>query len=361
VFPLPACPSEDPVGDPERSGRKVRSGEGVPETREMSEGRAMSCPSMRRIPSQRREKPMRLLTRSDYDGLMCAVLLKELGKFDRIKFVHPKDLQDGLVPVGPEDMLVNVPFVPGCGWWFDHHASESVRGAFRGYLFQGESRPAPSCARVIYEFFGGDGTLGRFAEMVDAADKSDSADFTVQDILHPRRWVLLSFVMDPRTGLGRWQNYRISNYRLMEELVEALRLHGVEDILALPDVVERTTRYFEQDLLFRAMLLDHSRQEGDAVVTDLRGIPETYVGNRHMIYALFPEANIDVRIFDGKDRQFCVFAVGHSVINRSSRVDVGGLMLRYGGGGHWAVGTCQVPYEEADRILGEILREINPE
>jgi hypothetical protein len=302
---------------------------------------------------------MRLLTRSDYDGLMCAVLLKELGKYDEIKFVHPKDIQDGRVPVTREDMLVNVPFVPGCGWWFDHHSSEYVRGAFRGEDFQGESRPAPSAARVVYEFFGGAKTLGRFAEMVDAADKCDSADFSVEDILHPRGWVLLSFVMDPRTGLGRWRDYRISNYQLMECLIDALRVHGVEEILTLPDVRERTDRYFEQEPLFRAMLLDHSRREGDAAVTDLRGVPETYVGNRHMIYALFPEANIDVRVFDGKERQFCVFAVGHSVLNRSSRVDVGALLLRYGGGGHPTVGTCQVPYAEADRVLGEILAVIN--
>ena len=303
---------------------------------------------------------MRLLTRSDFDGLMCAVLLKELDIFDERKFVHPKDIQDGLVEVNEEDILVNVPFAPGCGMWFDHHTSEEERGLMNAYSFKGTAWPAPSCARVVYEFYGGDqGALARLKDVVAMADKCDAAQFTREEILAPTGWVLLSFLMDPRTGLGRYRDYRISNYQLMDELVDYLRAHPIEEILALSDVQERVQRYFEQEALFRDMLLAHSWTRGNAIVTDLRGIPETFVGNRHVIYALFPEQNISIRIFDGKDKAFCVFSVGHSILNRTSQTNVGALMLAHGGGGHPRVGTCQVPYVDADRILEDMLALIN--
>ncbi|MDR3254326.1 MAG: exopolyphosphatase [Synergistaceae bacterium] len=304
---------------------------------------------------------MRLLTRSDYDGLMCAVLLKELNLYEDIKFVHPKDIQDGIIPVSKEDILVNIPYVPGCGIWFDHHTSEAERGLSGTEEFVGSSYPAPSCARVIYEYYGGDGKLGQFKEMVVATDKADSAQFTRDEILNPTRWELLSFMMDPRTGLGRYRDYRISNYQLMLMLIEELRTKTVDEILLIEDVQERVRRYEEHKPHFLQMIFEYSTAEGDVIVTDLRDVPETYVGNRHVIYALYPYQNISVRIFDGKDKEFCVFSVGYSILNRTSTVDVGSLMLKYGGGGHKAVGTCQVSYEEADKILEEMLHFINVE
>lgn len=304
---------------------------------------------------------MRILTRSDYDGLMCAVLLRELDMYDDIKFVHPKDIQDGKISVTDQDILVNIPYVPGCGMWFDHHTSEKERGLADDTDFVGASWPAPSCARVIYEYYGGDEKLGRYKEMLAAADKSDSAQFTRDEILNPTGWVMLSFIMDPRTGLGRYRDYRISNYQLMLMLVEELQTKGVEEILKLYDVQERVQRYEEHKPHFLQMMFEYSRAEGDVIVTDLRDVPETYVGNRHIVYALYPYQNISIRIFDGKDKQFCVFSVGYSILNRTSTVDVGSLMLKYGGGGHKAVGTCQLPYEDAERVLGEMLHFINVE
>lgn len=304
---------------------------------------------------------MRLLTRSDYDGLMCAVLLHELDLYDEIQFVHPKDIQDGIINVTPQDILVNIPYVPGCGMWFDHHTSEAERGAAEGLEYAGASWPAPSCARVIYEHYGGDEKLGKFKEMLEAADKADAAQFTRDEILNPTSWVMLSFIMDPRTGLGRYRDYRISNYQLMMMLIEELRTKSVEEILALPDVQERVQRYEEHKPHFLQMMFEYSHAEDDVIVTDLRDVPETYVGNRHVIYALYPYQNINIRIFDGKNKEFCVFSVGYSILNRTSTIDVGSLMLKYGGGGHRAVGTCQVPYEDADRILKEMLQFINAE
>ncbi len=303
---------------------------------------------------------MRLLTRSDFDGLMCAVLLRELGLYEEIQYVHPKDIQDGKVEVSSRDVLVNIPFVPGCGMWFDHHTSEEERGLMKEHPFEGASWPAPSCARVVYEYYGGNmGKLGKFRSMVSWADKCDSAQFTPQEILDPQGWVLLSFIMDPRTGLGYHKGYRISNYQLMEELVEHLLYQDIEAILDLPDVQERIRRYREYQKPFEEYMLRHSRTVGNAIVTDLRGSEEHIPGNRHVIYALFPDQNISLRIFDGKNREFCVFSVGHSILNRTSGVDVGRLLLHYGGGGHFRVGTCQVPYEEAERVLEEMLQVIN--
>ena len=304
---------------------------------------------------------MRLLTRSDYDGLICAVLLKELGVYDEIQFVHPKDIQDGIVNVTDNDVLVNIPFVKGCGLWFDHHTSEAERGLAKQHGYEGSSWPALSCARVIYEYYGGDDKLWRYKEMLEAADKADSAHFTRDEILNPEGWVLLSFLMDPRTGLGRYRDYRISNYQLMLTLIDELRTKGINEILALSDVEERVRRYEEHKPHFLQMMFEYSRAEGDVIVTDLRDVPETYVGNRHVIYALYPYQNINIRIFDGKDKEFCVFAVGYSILNRTSTVDVGSLMLKYGGGGHRAVGTCQVPYEDAERVLADMLYYINVE
>jgi nanoRNase/pAp phosphatase (c-di-AMP/oligoRNAs hydrolase) len=303
---------------------------------------------------------MRLLTRSDFDGLMCAVLLKELDLFEEKKFVHPKDIQDGIVGVTDDDILVNVPYAPGCGMWFDHHTSEDARKLMYQYKYVGASWPAPSCARVIYEYYGGaKGRLSRFKQMVMDADKCDSAHFTREEVLNPQGMVLLSFIMDPRTGFGRYRDFRISNYQLMDCLIEHLRTMDVEEIMKLDDLQERARLYDEHREPFVRMMQDNSRVDGAAVITDLRGIEETYVGNRHVIYALFPDQNVSVRVFDGREKQFCVFSVGYSILNRTATVDVGKLMLKYGGGGHRRVGTCQVPYTDVDRILKEIVEEIN--
>lgn len=301
---------------------------------------------------------MRLLTRSDFDGLICAVLLKEAGLMDEWKFVHPKDVQDGKVEVTQNDILANVPFAPGCGMWFDHHSSEEERLDF-DFEFKGASRPAPSCARVIWEHFGAtDKFPERFQEMLEWVDRCDSGQLSQEEIENPEGWVLLSFIMDPRTGLGRYQDYRISNYQLMMDLVEYLRTMSIADILELDDVKERIARYFEQNEKFKRMLAENAEVHGNAVLVDLRYQDEIYTGNRFLLYSLFPEANISVQVIWGLKKMNTVITVGHSILNRTSRTDVGRLMLAHGGGGHRQVGTCQVPNDQADRIIKEILEQV---
>ncbi|MBE6837972.1 MAG: exopolyphosphatase [Ruminococcus sp.] len=300
---------------------------------------------------------MRLVTRSDFDGLACAALLKEVGIIDSWKFAHPKDLQDGLVPIDENDVLANVPFVEGCGLWFDHHSSEFERNQLEG-KYKGESRLAPSCARIIYEYYGGDDRFPNFGEMMEAVDKVDSGHLTPYEVLHPEGWILIGFMMDPRTGLGRFRNFRISNYQLMEELIECCRTMSTAEILALPDVQERTELYREQAELFTEMVHKYTRIDKDVIITDLRGVSPIYAGNRFMIYSLYPEQNISVWIVDGKGGKGCSCAVGYSIMNRTSRVNVGKLMLKYGGGGHRNVGTCQFDDEDQDVLVPRLLDDL---
>lgn len=301
---------------------------------------------------------MRLLTRSDFDGLACAVLLKEAGIIDDYLFVHPKDVQDGKVEVTENDVLANIPYAPGCGLWFDHHTSEAER--LQDLQFKGDSRPADSAARVIYDYYGGRKKFGpKFDAMMEGVDKADSGRFIAEEILNPEGWALLSFVMDPRTGLGRYRDYRISNYALMMDMIDYCRSMTVDEILAVPDVQERVNRYIEQDVVFREMLEKHTTIRKNVIVTDLRGVEEIFTGNRFMVYALHPEQNISIWLIDGRAKQNAVFAVGHSILNRTSKTNVGSLMLKNGGGGHPKVGTCQVPYEEADRVLAELIEQMN--
>jgi hypothetical protein len=306
----------------------------------------------------RKEAGMRLLTRSDFDGLICAVLLKEAGIMDEWVFVHPKDVQDGKVACGPDDILANVPYAPGCGLWFDHHSSEDDR--LGEITFEGASKHYPSCARVIWEYYGGhDRFPARFDEMLNYVDRCDSGNLTPSEVAGPEGWILLSFLMDPRTGLGRYRDYRISNYQLMMHLVELCRTEPVEAILADPDVAERVRRYFEQEEQFAGMLTARSRIDGRVLVIDLRDQEEIFTGNRFTAYALFPEANVSVQVIWGKARQNVVLTVGKSIFDKSNPVDIGRLMLAHGGGGHKNVGTCQVPENEAERVIEDVVRILN--
>ena len=307
---------------------------------------------------------MRLLTRSDFDGLVCAALLYEAEIITDIKFVHPKDVQDGKIEVTTDDVLANVPYAAGCGLWFDHHASETDRLNLKdGMKCEGDSREAPSAARVIFDYYGG---TAKFKDMetnglMAAVDKCDSGQFDKNDILNPEGWVLLSFVMDPRTGLGRYKDYRISNYQLMEKLSHKCRHESVANILSDTDVQERIKRYFEQEAEYEGMVQKYTRTDRNVLIIDLHDCPEIVTGNRFKEYVLYPDQNISIRIIWGFQKQNMVMTVGHSVFNRSSKTNVGKLMLKYGGGGHPYVGTCQVPVDNWEAVRDEIIATLKAE
>jgi len=300
---------------------------------------------------------MRLITRADFDGLACGAILLEIGIIDSWKFVHPKDLQDGKIEVTENDVLANVPYVEGCGLWFDHHASEFER-IDPNINVEGARYLAPSCARILFNYYDGESRLSYMSEMIEAADKVDSAQLTIDEITSPHGWILLGFIMDPRTGMGRHKQFSKGNWELMEELMDACRDLTIDELIMLPDVAERIEYYHQQSADFRKMILEYSRIEGDAIITDLRNVKTIKTGNRFLLYSLFPEQNISIWIIEGFAEN-CSIAVGHSIITRTSSVDVGALMAKYGGGGHKQVGTCQVPHDETDAAIEEIVEFIN--
>ena len=307
------------------------------------------------------EQKMRLVTRSDFDGLACAMMLKDLDMIDEIKFVHPKDVQDGKVELSKRDITTNLPYDPRVALAFDHHESEVDRLKAQetgGKLIIDPN--ARSAARVVYDYYGGKGTFPRVSEeLMDAVDKGDSADFTLEEILHPEGWVLLHYLMDPRTGLGRFRNFRISNYDLMMQLIDFCMEHTIDEILELPDVKERVDLYFEQAELFTEQLKRIAKMHGKVVVLDLREEEIIHAGNRFMIYALYPEAHISIHVAWGFRKQNTAVMIGKSIINKASKADIGELCLKYGGGGHHNAGTCQLENDEVDEKLPDIIAALN--
>lgn len=304
---------------------------------------------------------MRLVTRSDFDGLACAMMLKELGLIDDIKFVHPKDVQDGKIELSKTDITTNLPYDPRVGLAFDHHESEEDR--LRATETNGKliiDPNARSAARVLYEYYGGRDKFPRISEeLMEAVDKGDSADFTEDEILHPTGWVLLHYLMDARTGFGRFHDFRISNYDLMMELIDYCLEHSIDEILELPDVKERVDLYFEQEKLFKEQLKRIAKIDGDCVILDLRNEEVIHAGNRFMIYALYPKAKYSVHVVWGFKKQNTAVMIGKSIINKSGVVDIGQLCLAYGGGGHHNAGTCQLSNDEVDVLLPSIIMAIN--
>ncbi|MEG4283927.1 exopolyphosphatase [Microcoleus sp. A006_D1] len=303
-------------------------------------------------------KKYRLVTRSDFDGLVCAVLLKELDMIDEIKFVHPKDMQDGKIEITNNDISTNLPYVEGVHLAFDHHFSETLRHD-KIKINHIIDPYAASAARVLYKYYGGQAKFPEISEaMMAAVDKSDSAKFAKEEILHPEEWVLLNFLMDARTGLGRFKEFTVSNYQLMMQLIDYCKNHTIDQILELPDVKERVDLYFDQAEKFKEQIQRCAKVYDNLVVLDLRNEDVIYAGNRFMIYALFPECNISIHALWGLKQQNTVFAVGKSIFNKTSQTNIGELMLRYGGGGHQNAGTCQIENDKASKILNELIAQI---
>ena len=303
----------------------------------------------------------RLVTRSDFDGLACGMLLREINMIDEIKFVHPKDMQDGIVPITSRDIITNLPYVAGCHLAFDHHASEVLRAGERSVDNHIIDASAPSAARVLFNHFGGVAAFPRVQpDLMAAVDQADSANFSHEDILNPQGWVLLNFLMDSRTGLGRFRQFRISNYELMMQLIEHCRDHTIEQVLALPDVHERVELFQAQRELFEAQLRRCTTVHDRLAMLDLRNEEIIHAGNRFMIYAMFPQTDISVHVLWGVRKENTVFAIGKSILDRGSPINVGEVCLSYGGGGHEAAGTCQIANGDAERVKHELIDKLSP-
>lgn len=304
------------------------------------------------------DRTYRLVTRSDFDGLVCAALLKELDIINDILFVHPKDVQDGKVELTAGDITTNLPYRSEVALAFDHHSSEQLRVA-PGAENRVMVADADSAARVVYDHFGGAERFPRVSpEMMEAVDRADAAKLSMDDILDPQGWILLSYLMDPRTGLGRFRQFRISNYQLMMQLIDCCLTMSIEEILDSPDVAERVALYREHADAAAEQIRRRSTVHDRVVVLDLRDEEVIHPTNRFLLYALYPECQVSIHVLWGLRQQNTVFAVGRSIVDRSSRVDIGALMLAHGGGGHEAAGTCQIANEDAEAVLAELVQAI---
>jgi len=294
---------------------------------------------------------MRLVTRPDLDGLTCGVLLSECETIDAVELVHPQDVAERRVTITAQDVIANLPYRPECGMWFDNHLLTDPK-AMPPTGFKGRYGKAPSAARLVYEYYlQGHPQIARHEKLVSETDRLDSAQLTLEDVVSPAGFVLLGLTLDPRTGLGSLREY-------FDELLPALRTRPIDEVLALPSVRERAARMREQDQAFRDVARAHSRVEGHVVVTDFRAVDPIPVGNRFLVFTLFPEASAAVRIQWGPGRERVSVSAGRSILNRRSKANIGVLMSLYGGGGHAGAGACLLDPATADARIAEIVRSL---
>jgi hypothetical protein len=291
---------------------------------------------------------MRLVTRGDLDGLTSAVIITSSEAIEEVVLIHPQDITDKRFEVRGGDILANLPYHPSCGKWFDHHllTQSNERPPEK---FEGRYGLAPSAARVVFEYYlEKNPKISSYETLLLETDRLDSAQLNIDDVLDPQGYILLGYTLDPRTGLGAFQDYFM-------KLLAWLKEKPLEEILKEPAVDERVVHLKEQDRRFREETTAHSRRDGNVVITDFRGLQPLPIGNRFIVYTLFPQANISVRLHAGPSPDRVAAAVGHSIFNRTSRTNVGELMSRYGGGGHKGAGTCLLPASHVDALVAEMV------
>ncbi len=289
---------------------------------------------------------MRLLTRADLDGLTCGVLLSVVEPIDEVVFTEPHLMQQRKVEVRPDDIIANLPYHPACGMWFDHHVSNKPP---KGTRFKGAFHLDPSAARTIYNYYRDPG-FERYRELLEATDRVDAAQLTLEEILSPSGYVLLSLTLDPRSHLEPSDRY-------CHDLLEWLKSEPIEKIMARPEVSRRCNRILEDQKRFEKLLRERSRAEGSVVVTDFRGIDDLPAGSRFLVYALFPRCNASIKIYPARGEKDGVgISLGHSIVNRTQRVNVGRICARYGGGGHHGAGSFVIPPDRVDQVVNEVLQ-----
>ncbi|MBV8489085.1 MAG: exopolyphosphatase [Candidatus Eremiobacteraeota bacterium] len=289
------------------------------------------------------------MTRADLDGLTSAILLQEVIPIEQVDFAHPKDVQDGKFAISENDVLANLPYDERAALWFDHHLSQAEDETTNREV-KGRFALAPSAARVIADHYASP-KFERYAELLTATDKLDSAQLDRDDVVNPQGWVLVGYTLDPRSGLGAFKEY-------FRHLMGLARSKPIGEILEDPEVKAHVARLKRENEDFKRHLVERSREDGNVVITDVRGMRSTPSGNRFLIYDLYPNANVSVRVADGHDGSYVAIQVGRSILNRTNRTNVGALMANYGGGGHEGAGTCQPKIDDADRVLHEIVETL---
>lgn len=304
------------------------------------------------------DKKYRLVTRADFDGVVAGGLLIELGIVGEVVFAEPRAMQAGLVHISENDITTNLPYVDGVHLCFDHHVSEQERvGPKENHIIDPK---APSAARVVYNYFGGKDKFPSISdELMAAVDKADSADYNEEDILAPDPWTMLNFILDPRTGLSRFEHFEISHEQLMKDMMVYVRHHPVEEILTIPDVQERVMLYMEHEEKAEMQIRANAKVYNKTVVVDMRGVEDVFAGNRFTVYAIFPACNVSVQLTNAHDSDKTIISVGKSILSRTCKANIGSILLEYGGGGHANAGACQVSRDKADEVLKEIIKRLH--
>jgi oligoribonuclease NrnB/cAMP/cGMP phosphodiesterase (DHH superfamily) len=314
---------------------------------------------------------MRLVTRADFDGLVCGALITKFEKIDSFLFVEPKFMQDGLVEIRHGDIIANLPYHPNCTLWFDHHITNTTPQYDRPIMpGKGGFRLAPSAARVVCEYYTELGTrqqamgtlaispqeilsfLGteRIEFLLQEADKIDAGKLSQEDVLNPQGYVLISMTTDGRNAGDEPYWLRV---------IELLREETLKTMLNDPEVKRRSQIIVDEQDKLRKILLERATLKGNVIYVDLRGLQEVSEGNRFLIFTLVPQGNIQVKIADDTQREnTTAISVGYNIFNPTSKVNVGELLQRYGGGGHKVVGSCRVPNDKADQAIKEIVAAV---
>lgn len=288
---------------------------------------------------------MRIITRPDFDGITCCILLSVMEKIDSILFIEPSQLfRDSLV-VTSNDIIANLPFHKDCGLWFDHHISNTPPV---DTIYSGLFSIDPSAARTIYKYYNNT-KLDSYLELLSATDKVDSANLTLDEVRFPKDYILLSLTIDPRSNFSNTDEY----YHL---LISLLKKEPIETVMNNPEVKLRCDRILKEQSLFESVLNQTSVKNRNVVFTDLRNVPVIPVGSRFLIYTLFTDCNSSVKVFRiSKPENYVCISIAHSIFNKTQKANVGEICASYGGGGHFGAGSFVVPEEKADQVISEII------
>jgi nanoRNase/pAp phosphatase (c-di-AMP/oligoRNAs hydrolase) len=287
---------------------------------------------------------MRIVTRADFDGIVCAALLYEAENITHpVNWAEPNDMQHKLVTIRHDDIIANLPYAEGCALWFDHHYTNQPNQPFRGLY-----RIAPSAARLVYEYYK-EKLQNDYTELIRHADDIDSANLTLEQVRHPENhpYLLISMTISSRNK---------SDEPYWNHLVQLLRATPIAQIITDKEVKTRCTETTKQNKLYEVLLRQHTRVHNRVAVSDFRSFEKSPDGNRFLVYSLFPEAMAAVKIrYALEDRQKVIVSVGHSIFNRTCQVNVGRMLAGFGGGGHAGAGATSIHKDQADKYIPNII------
>ena len=306
---------------------------------------------------------MRLVTRADFDGLVCGALITKFESIDSYLFVEPKFMQDGLVEIRRSDIIANLPYHPNCTLWFDHHITNTTPDFPKPIMpGKGGFRLAPSAARVVCEYYTETAQLAegaarlsflnsqRIVYLLQEADRIDAGKLTTEDVLNPQGYVLVSMTTDGK---------RAEDEPYWLRVIRLLRDATLEEVMKDAEVARRCQQVLDDQEKLRAILLERTTMKGNVIYCDLRGIKDIPDGNRFLIFTLFPQSNIQVKVEDDNQREnTTAISVGYNIFNPTSNVNVGELLKNYGGGGHKVVGSSRVPNDRAEQAIKEIVEAV---